>query len=134
MNSFILRVALKLLFPVILLVSIYILFRGHNEPGGGFIGGLLAASALILKTFVNGLEETERMIKIKPLTMIIAGLAFAFIAAITPLFFGQGFFEGLWANFYLPFFGRPGTPMLFDIGVFLVVIGITSKIIFSIGD
>jgi multicomponent Na+:H+ antiporter subunit B len=134
MNSFILQVALRLLFPVILLVSLYVMFRGHNEPGGGFIGGLLAASAIILKTFVNGLEETERLIKVKPLTLIITGLTLAFTSALLPLFFDLGFFEGLWADFYLPFFGRPGTPMMFDLGVFFVVIGITSKIIFSIGD
>lgn len=134
MNSFILIVAVRVLFPVILIVSLYVLFRGHNEPGGGFIGGLLATSALILQTFVFGIEKTERLILIKPLALIIIGLLLAFTAAFIPVFSGHGFFEGLWGGFYLPFIGRPGTPLLFDIGVYLVVIGVVSKIVFSIGE
>jgi multicomponent Na+:H+ antiporter subunit B len=134
MNSLILKIAVRVLFPVILVVSLYVLFRGHHEPGGGFIGGLIAASALVLKTFVFGLEETERIMRIKPIVLIISGLTIAFSASLIPVFLGYNFFEGLWAGFSIPFIGKPGTPLLFDIGVYLVVIGIVSKIIFSIGD
>lgn len=134
MNSLILSIAVRVLFPIIVLVSIYILIRGHNEPGGGFIGGLIAASAIILKTFDGGLEKTERAMRIKPIVFIITGLAIAFISSLIPLFLGYDFFEGIWANFSLPLIGKPGTPLLFDLGVYLVIIGIVSKIIFSIGD
>ena len=134
MNSLILKIALRFLYPVMLVVSLLILFRGHHEPGGGFIGGLLLASALVLKTFVYGLEETERILRIKPIVLIIIGFSIAFIAAVMPLFLGQVFFTGLWADFYLPIIGRPGTPLLFDLGVYLMVVGVITKIVFSIGD
>lgn len=134
MKSLILQVALKILFPVLLIVSVLILFRGHNEPGGGFIGGLLAASAFILKTFVFGAKETERDMILKPMIIIFSGLFIAFFSAILPLFTGAGFFEGLWTDFYLPVIGRPGTPLLFDTGIFLLVIGVVCKIIFSISE
>lgn len=134
MNSLILKIAIRFLFPVMLAVSLYILFRGHHEPGGGFIGGLLVASALVLKTFVFGVKEIERILRINPLVLIIIGLSCALFSAFLPVFTGYEFFEGLWLDLHLPLVGKPGTPLLFDLGVYIVVIGVVSKIIFSIGD
>ncbi len=134
MKTLILQVAVKIVFPILLIVSVLILFRGHNEPGGGFIGGLLAASAFILKTFVFGAEETERFMIVKPMIIIFSGLFIAFFSSALPLFSGAVFFEGMWADYYLPIIGRPGTPLLFDFGIYLVVIGVVCKIIFSISE
>ena len=134
MNSLILQIAVKLMFPLLLLASLLSLFRGHHEPGGGFIGGLVAASAFILSTFTIGVRETRKRMWIKPIPLFAAGLWLAFFSALLPMFFGFGLMEAMWADFYLPFIGRPGTPLLFDIGVYMVVIGIACKIIYSIGD
>lgn len=134
MNSIILRVAVQALFPLLLVASLLSLFRGHNEPGGGFIGGLVAASAFILVTLSGGVAEGERRLRMPPLRLIGAGLSLAFIAAVVPLFFGHAFFEALWADLYIPIVGKPGTPVLFDLGVYLVVVGVVCKIVFSIAD
>jgi multicomponent Na+:H+ antiporter subunit B len=134
MNTIILRVAVQLLFPMLLAASLLSLFRGHNEPGGGFIGGLVAASAFLLVTLNGGVEEGQRRLRFRPMQFIGAGLSLAFLAAVVPLPFGYQFFEALWADFHIPIIGKPGTPVLFDLGVYLVVIGVVCKIIFSIAD
>ena len=92
MNSLILKIAVRILYPLMVLVSLLIMLRGHHLPGGGFIGGLIAASALIFKTFVEGIENTERNMLVKPYIMIIAGLCIAAAAAVLPLFTGMDFF------------------------------------------
>jgi len=134
MNSIILRVAVRVLFPMLLAASLLSLFRGHNEPGGGFIGGLVAASAFILVTLSGGVEAGERHLRFRPLQFIGAGLSLAFLAAVVPLPFGYAFFEALWMDLHIPIIGKPGTPVLFDLGVYLVVIGVVCKIVFSIAD
>ncbi|MBX2979352.1 MAG: Na+/H+ antiporter subunit B [Flavobacteriales bacterium] len=134
MNTMILRVAVQVLFPLLLVASLLSLFRGHNEPGGGFIGGLVAASAFILVTLSGGVEEGQRRLGFDPLKFIGAGLTMAFIAALIPVPFGYTFFEALWADFYIPIIGKPGTPVLFDLGVYFVVIGVVCKIVFSIAN
>ncbi len=134
MNSLILQVTIKVLFPMLILASLLSLFRGHNEPGGGFIGGLVAASAFILSTFAFGVRKTKNKMRVKPLMFITLGLMLAFFSAIVPIIFGYGFMEAMWMDYYLPFIGRPGTPMMFDVGVYMVVIGVVCKIVFSIGD
>jgi multicomponent Na+:H+ antiporter subunit B len=134
MNSLILQIAVRILYPVMLLLSLLLLFRGHHQPGGGFIGGLVAASAIIFKTFVSGNNDIRWRRNLNPIVLIISGLCMAFSAAVIPVFAGMQFFEGWWAEFYLPLIGRPGTPMLFDTGVYFLVLGIVCKIIFSISD
>ncbi len=131
MRSLILQIAIKALFPFLIIASLLSLFRGHHDPGGGFIGGLVAASAFVLNTFTYGVEKTERWMRAQPFWIITVGLVVAFVAAILPLFFGFAFLEAMWAGFYLPVIGRPGTPMLFDIGVYLVVVGVVCKVVFS---
>ena len=134
MKTIILQVAAKVLFPLLIIASLLSLFRGHNLPGGGFIGGLVASSAFILLDFAMGSRMAEKEEPIHPVQFIMAGLICALIAMTLPLFLGLGFFEAVWAGFYIPVIGRPGTPLLFDIGVYLVVIGAVCKIIFTIDD
>lgn len=134
MKSLILQTTVKILFPFLVLASVLSLFRGHSEPGGGFIGGLVAASAFILVTFAFGIEETEKRVYIKPMLLIIIGLICSFMALVLPVVFGYNFFEAMWSDFKLPVIGRLGTPLLFDTGVYLVVTGTVCKIIFVIAD
>jgi multicomponent Na+:H+ antiporter subunit B len=132
MRSLILQIAIRVLFPLLIIASLLSLFRGHHDPGGGFIGGLVAASAFVLLLFTHGVERTEQWMRAQPHTLITAGLLLALAAALFPLLFGRAFFEAMWAGFYLPVIGMPGTPMLFDIGVYLVVVGVVCKIVFSL--
>lgn len=136
MSSIILRTATRLIFPLLLLFSIYILLRGHNEPGGGFIAGLVTGGAFVLYAIAYDVGAARRALRIEPLTLIGAGLLLALGAGFLPLFSGEPFLTGKWLSLdWLD--GEPlkiGTPVLFDIGVYLVVIGVTLTIILSLAE
>jgi multicomponent Na+:H+ antiporter subunit B len=120
--------AVRLIMPVQCLFAIYLLLRGHNLPGGGFIGGLVFASALVLRIMV----KERRVMKLDLIVLAGAGLLVALAAAVMPMFVGRPFFTGLWGGeILLPVIGKLklGTPLLFDIGVFLVVTGVGAKIL-----
>ena len=80
MNTIVLRTASNYLLPLLLLFSIFILLRGHNLPGGGFIGGLIAAIAFVLHAFANGLNRTKKLIKVHPGFIMPFGLAVSFLS------------------------------------------------------
>ncbi|MEM0966436.1 MAG: MnhB domain-containing protein [Verrucomicrobiota bacterium] len=131
MNSAILRAAARYVSPVIFVVSLVLLYRGHNLPGGGFIGGLTAATAILLSDFgkdARGRGKTANELNglPRPILWMILGLAIAGLSAVIPVVFGEPFFTGLWLpGFSLPLLGKVhlGTPLLFDVGVYLAVIG-----------
>lgn len=131
MTSRILRTAARLISPLLVALAIILMLRGHNEPGGGFIGGLVLAMALLLPAFVE--QETPRLnLWVDPQQLIGLGWLMALISALLPLLVpGQAFFEALWGgSIWLPVVGKVlfGTPLLFDTGVFLTVAGVTLKI------
>ena len=136
MNSWILRIASRHLMPVLLIFSIIILFRGHNNPGGGFIGGLVAASAFVLYAFANSINDTHRVLPVDPHLLIGFGLLSALASGIPALYLQTPFMTGQWTSVNLPLLGELllGTPLLFDIGVYLVVIGVTLTIIFALEE
>lgn len=134
MKTLILKTASEYLLPLLLLFSIFILLRGHYEPGGGFVGGLIAATAFVLHAFANGLEDTWRLLKIHPRRLIPVGLITALVAGSIPLFLGQPFFTILWYPDPMPVIGMVSTALLFDVGVYLVVFGITLTILFTISE
>lgn len=125
MKSVILRAGTRLLVSLILMFSIYILFRGHNQPGGGFIGGLIAASAIILYSVAFGYEWASGALRIPGIAIAGLGMVFALLAGGLAVFSGDPFLTGLW---YIPKLGLDfkvalSTPLVFDIGVYLVVVG-----------
>jgi multicomponent Na+:H+ antiporter subunit B len=134
MKSLIFRTASAYLLPLLLLFSIFILLRGHYLPGGGFVGGLMASIAFLIHSFAFGLKETQSIIKINPGYLMPIGLAFAVGAAIAPFFVDAPLLKGLWFEEPFRFIGMVGSALVFDIGVYLVVIGATLTIIFSITD
>lgn len=134
MKSLILRTAANYLLPLLLLFAVFILLRGHYLPGGGFVGGLVAAIAFVLHAFANGTQSTQKFLAYNPGYLLPLGLSVALISAVVPLFFGKPFFTGIWFPEPFPVIGMIGTPLLFDIGVFLVVIGVTLTIIFTIAE
>jgi multicomponent Na+:H+ antiporter subunit B len=136
MNSIILQTATRLLFTVLLLFSIFILLRGHNEPGGGFIAGLVTGGAFALYGMAYDVAAARRTLRIDPLVLTGVGLLVAAGSGALGLFAGEPFFTGKWVSIDW-FDGEPikiGTPVIFDIGVYLVVIGVTLTIIFSLAE
>lgn len=133
MNSIILRVAAKFLLIFMLLFSVFALLRGHNEPGGGFIGGLIAASAFSLYLIAYGAEQTRRLIKVDLHYLIAAGLILVLGSSLTALLFHRPFLSGLW--FSVPFLGIPvGTPTIFDIGIYLVVASAALMVVLALEE
>ncbi len=134
MKSLILKTASNYLLPLLLLFSIFILLRGHYLPGGGFIGGLIASIAFVLHAFANGLANTKSILRIHPGFLMPVGLLLALLAGISPLLTNQPFMTGLWYPEKIPVISMIGSALFFDIGVYLVVIGVTLTIIFTISE
>lgn len=134
MRTIILKTASSYLLPVLLLFSVFILLRGHYLPGGGFVGGLIASIAFVLHAFSNGLSNTKTLLKFHPGFLMPLGLALAFLSGMAPLLFGLPFMTGLWYPEAFPVLGSIGSALFFDMGVYLVVIGVTLTIIFTIAD
>jgi multicomponent Na+:H+ antiporter subunit A len=129
-SSVVLQAGARLLLALLLVTSLFMLWRGHNDPGGGFIGGLFAASAVVLYLMAFQEERTERLLRVPPRAALGAGLAVAVVSGLVGWgLSGAPFLTGQWASV-----GglKLGTPLLFDIGVFLVVVGFTLTIVLAL--
>jgi len=134
MSSMILSTATRYLLPLLLLFSLFLLLRGHNDPGGGFAGGLVAAAAFALYAIAHGVAAARRVLPLSPRGLIGGGLLVALGSGLIAVLVGRPFMTGLWDQHPIPVLGKVGTPLLFDAGVYLVVIGITLLIIFSLAE
>lgn len=135
MKSIILTTVSKTLLPLLLLFSVFVLLRGHYLPGGGFIGGLIAAIAFVVHSFANGLQKTRHLLRIHPGFLIPVGLLIAILSAISPLLFQDlPVMTGLWYPNEIPVIGKIGSALFFDTGVYLVVVGVCLTIIFTISE
>jgi multicomponent Na+:H+ antiporter subunit B len=117
------------------LFSIFVLLRGHNEPGGGFIGGLIAVSALAIYGIAFGVNAVRRAIRFHPLAIAGAGLLLATVSGLVSVIAGVPFMTGLWV--YPSLFGVEvplATVMSFDIGVYLVVVGAITSIALALEE
>jgi multicomponent Na+:H+ antiporter subunit B len=133
MKDVILRTAARLLLPAMLLFSLFLLLRGHNEPGGGFSGGLVAAAALSLWAFAFGVASLRAALRVDPHNIAGAGLLIALTAGLTGIFVGEPFLTGQWRELGSAAFDlRLGTPLLFDAGVYMAVLGATLLIVFGL--
>ena len=136
MQTSVLHISSRYIAPLLVALSLVALYRGHNFPGGGFIGGLVAASAVLLLAVVHGWAEVERRLRIDPLKFLVIGLGLALLSGLPGLLAGQPFMTGEWLPaLNLPLLGKLklGTPLLFDVGVYLVVVGFTVKCAMSLG-
>lgn len=135
MRSLILTTATRYLLPLILLFSVFLLFRGHHDPGGGFIGGLVAAAAFALYGFAFGMPEARRVLLFDPLKLIGLGLLMAVLSGlVAPIVLGRPFMTAIWGTTEYGAIGKLGTPLLFDIGVYITVIGVTMLIILTLAE
>lgn len=179
MRTIILATAIRLLIPIFQIFSLYILFRGHNHPGGGFIAGLIGSIGFIFYLMTYGTKQTlkhffklrlligketdyhsrarynfhmarvnashrrkiksewkweHRMMQIEPVYIIAMGLLLAATSGVLGFFTQGPYMSALWADFEIPVIGKPGTPLLFDAGVYLLVMGIVLKITFVMSE
>ena len=133
-RSILLSVAARYLMPLMLIFSVFLLIRGHNEVGGGFVGGLVASSALMLYGIAVSPSALRQLLPLEPRLLAGLGLLMAFLAGLIPLLFGKPFLTGLWLKTEIPVIGKIGTPLLFDIGVYFVVIGVVMWILLSLSE
>jgi multicomponent Na+:H+ antiporter subunit B len=130
--SLILRTSARILLVLLLLFSLFELIRGHNEPGGGFIGGLLAAAAIALYALAYDVAAARAILRVHPLTIAGAGLLAAAAAGAAALVAGRSFLTGLWYPDPIPGIGKVSTVLAFDVGVYLVVLGTALAIVLTL--
>jgi multicomponent Na+:H+ antiporter subunit B len=129
MSTLIFRTMAPLIATAMILFSIIILLRGHNDPGGGFIGGLIAASAAAIYGIARGVGEVRRLLRFNPLAFAGFGVALSCAVGLISMFAGAPFMTAFWLPGYL--FGVPGA---FDVGVYFVVAGTMTAIILALED
>lgn len=136
MTSLILRQTSKFLKPLLLVFSIFILLRGHNEPGGGFVGGLMAAAAFALQAIGAGTAAARRALRVDPHFLLGSGLMAALASGLPALFRARPFLTGQGWSLRLPLAGEweLSTVLLFDVGVYLVVLGTVLLIVFTLSE
>jgi multicomponent Na+:H+ antiporter subunit B len=135
-TSLILSTAARYLLPLLLLFSLFILIRGHNEPGGGFIGGLIATAAFSLNAIAFDARSTRRTLRVDPRMLIPTGLSIALVSGMISLFFGEPFMSGKWFSVFIPGLEQLdiGTPLVFDCGVYLLVLGVALTMILTLAE
>ena len=118
-----------------MMLSIYLLMAGHNLPGGGFAGGLVAGLGITLRYLAGGRYELSEAAPIQPGAVLGTGMAIAVLAAVAPLLVGGGIFSQYTPVFEVPLLGEVHLPsaLVFDVGVYLVVVGLILDILRSLG-
>ena len=137
MKSVILQAGTRFLVGLLLIFSIHMLLRGHNLPGGGFIGGLIGATGFVIHVIACGTSSARRAIRVGPQSIAMVGLGIALAAGLMPILFSQDLFTGQWL-----FLGATETDkglpissvLMFDIGVYLVVLGSVLTLVFALEE
>lgn len=136
MTSIILQTATRFLSTLLLLFSLFLLLRGHDEPGGGFVGGLVAASAFALYATAYNVAAARAALRFDPRTIAALGLLIAAASGVPALLVGEPYLTSYWTEIELR--GLPdlkfGTPLLFDVGVYLGVFGVTLTIVLALEE
>ena len=132
-NTLILHTAALFIMPLQLMFSVFLLLRGHDEPGGGFIGGLVAASAFVIHAFAFGQDATRKIMRVWPGDFLAAGLLLALASTLPAVLAGQPILTAHWWPVPLPGEGyfKLSSVLIFDVGVYLAVLGTIT--IFVIG-
>lgn len=133
MNTIIFRTVAPAITALMLVFSVFVLLRGHNEPGGGFIGGLIGASGLAVYAIGCGIEQLRKALIVHPITFAGFGVVIAAVSGLVSLPLDLPFLTGLWWIFELD--GSEvalSTPMVFDIGVYAAVLGTMTTIVLAL--
>ncbi|MGS2744174.1 Na+/H+ antiporter subunit B [Halomonas sp. LS-001] len=131
-GTIILNTAARFLMPLQLLFSVFLLLRGHDEPGGGFIAGLVAAGAFTLYMFAFGVTATRGVLRmVDPRDLIGVGLLLGMLSVVPAWFADQAFMTAQWWTIPVVDF-KASTPLIFDIGVYLAVLGAVTGMVMSL--
>ncbi|MGM8216235.1 Na(+)/H(+) antiporter subunit B [Bacillaceae bacterium W0354] len=135
-NDLILRTTTHLIAFILLGFSVYLFFAGHNSPGGGFIGGLMTSAAFILMYMTYGFNSIQKILPVNFRVVLAAGLFIAALTGVGSFVFDAPFLTHSFGHFDLPLLGDTelATAVLFDLGVYLVVVGVTMTIILTIAN
>jgi multicomponent Na+:H+ antiporter subunit B len=127
-ESMILRTIARVMLPLLLLLSLFMVVRGHHLPGGGFVGGLLASAAIILQIVAFGPDYAREIVPVNYLRVAAIGVGSAACWGLLALIQGEPFMAARWLDTPIPGIGKLDTPVMFDIGVYLTVIGVTTQL------
>jgi multicomponent Na+:H+ antiporter subunit A len=118
-----------------LLFSLFLLFAGHNAPGGGFVGGLTAGAALLLRFAAGGTEEVDRLVPVPEQVFLGGGVIVATLVGLGGNLWGSAFLESAKVEVAIPVLGtlKATTALPFDIGVYAVVVGLTLAVLRALG-
>ena len=133
-RSLVLETAVRLVFHATLAASLFFLFSGHNSPGGGFVGGLVAGAAFVLRYLVAGTASVGTL-RVRPETALGAGLLLAAGTGVVPWLFGGQLLESSYVSLQLPVLGYVpvASVLAFDTGVFMIVVGLVLMVLTTLG-
>jgi multisubunit Na+/H+ antiporter MnhB subunit len=134
-RSLILDAAARAVFHTAIVFAVFLLFAGHNAPGGGFVGGLVAGAALTLRHIEGGADELRRLVRVDPIVLLGVGLTIVIATAVAPWFVGNELLESGKVEVDVPVIGtlKTTSALPFDIGVFVVVVALISTILATLG-
>jgi multicomponent Na+:H+ antiporter subunit A len=134
-RSVVLDTVVRLAFHTVLVFGVYLLFAGHNQPGGGFIGGLVTGSAFILRYVAGGRAELRSAVPVDPRLPLALGLLTATGTGIAAMLLGAQFLESGYRDLHVPVLGEVAlvSALLFDVGVYLVVVGLVLGLLRTLG-
>lgn len=134
-RSFIFDTLVDVIVRTALVFSVFLLFSGHNSPGGGFVAGLVVGISLILKYAAGGIEEMEEILPVNAETLLASGLFLSLLTGVAGWVWGDAFLESAYFEFELPLLGavKASSTLPFDIGVFFVVIGLVAALLLTFG-
>ena len=128
--------SVRVIFHAVLVASVWLLFAGHNQPGGGFVGGLMAGAAVAMHYVAGGIDEVRRISRFRPWTILGTGLLIAGATASAPLLVGDRVLESALFTWHAPLLGTVKTTsaLPFDVGVYLLVVGLILMVFEAFGD
>ena len=134
-RSVILETAVRVVFHTVLVLGVYLLFAGHNQPGGGFVGGLVTGAAFTLRYVAGGRTELRRSVPVDPGLLLGLGVVTSSVTGVIPWFSGDQFLESAYVTFHPPVLGevKLTSALAFDIGVYLVVVGLVITVLRTLG-
>jgi multicomponent Na+:H+ antiporter subunit B len=135
-DSIFFKFVARVMAPVLVMFSVFLLMRGHNEPGGGFVGGLVAAGSIVLMALAYGPDEVRRRLRIDFLRAMFVGIVLSVAAGVVGMILGNSFQQGFWWTINLRGIAQIeiSTALIFDIGVYIVILGVTSSIVMAMAD
>lgn len=128
--------SVQVIFHAVALASVYLLVAGHNRPGGGFVGGLVASAGIAVRYITGGIGSVRRLVRLRPWTILGAGVLIATVTAAVPVLAGRPVLDSAKWTGDLPGLGSVtlSSVLAFDLGVYLVVVGLTLMVFEAFGD